>query len=314
MPAIEEWANNKNLLIALFAPMIAAFAREIPDMLRHQKKHRLLTHTFPVPRLPSWYALYRSRSLYCLPFFEMVFEGSPYVQQLLALGITMHDLSRNPEKLAIQTITPESLKEGQQFLDDLLRMSFAELQDDFEDTPLSPEIRAVVQHYKDDHETELAYMFLVAIPCLLLYKEWPSKLYRKARLGDTNSIHKLLRLDPLLLHDPAIGREIQKIRIHGKQTLFAELLNAPLKPVKLKMTTRTIKDMLAGLISLLAEAIKQPLTSTDIRELFDAVAQDADKQDIDTSLPDSQEAFSKVIQRNKPDWKPFLQPGQKKVK
>jgi hypothetical protein len=147
-----------------------------------------------------------------------------------------------------------------------------------------------------------------------LYKEWPSRLYRKARQGDTNSIHKLLRLDPFLLHDPSIGREIQKVRIHGRQNAYAELLNAPLKPIKLKLTSRTIKDMLAGLISLLAEALKQPLSSTDIRDLFDAVAQDADKLDIDTSLPESQEAYSKVIQRNRPNWKPMLQPGQKKVK
>ena len=85
MLAVEKWAQNKTPLIALFAPMTAAFAREIPDILKHQKKHRLLSHTFPVPHLPSWYAFYRSRSLYCLPFIEMIIEGSPFAQQLFAL-------------------------------------------------------------------------------------------------------------------------------------------------------------------------------------------------------------------------------------
>jgi hypothetical protein len=193
-------------------------------------------------------------------------------------------------------------------------MSFAELRGELDDTPLTPEVRAAVQHYKDNNETELAFMFLVFFPCWFFYKEWPSKLYRKAIKGDTNAIHKLLRLDPFTLHDPAIGRQIQYVRINGRQSLYAELLNAPLKPVKVKLTSRTMKDMLAGMISLLAEAIKQPLTSTDIRDLFDAVAQDADKRDIDTSLPESQEAYTKVIQRNRPDWKPLLRPGQKKVK
>lgn len=314
MLAVEKWAQDKHMFIALFAPQVAAFAREIPDILRFQKKHRFLTHSFPVPRLPSWHALYRSRSRYCIPFIEMISEGSPFAQQSLAMGVVLHDLSRNPEKLAKITITPELLKEGQQFWKDLISMSFTEMEDDLKGTPLAPDIRDSVQHYKDDHETELAFLFLVAFPCWLLYKEWPSKLYRKARLGDTNAIHKLLRLDPFLLHDPAIGREIQKIRIHGKQSLFENLLAAPLKPIKLNMTSRSIKDLLAGLISLVAEAIQQPLTSTDIRALFDAVAQDADKQDIDTSLPDSQEAYSKVIQRNKPDWKIFMQPGQKNLK
>lgn len=306
MLAVEKWAQDKHPLIALFAPMAAAFAREIPDILKFQKNHRLLAHTFPVPRLSSWYAFYRSRSRYCIPFIEMISEGSPFAQQLVALGITFHDLSRNPEKLANQTLTPESLKESQQFWGSLLKLSLTEFQDDLNDTPLAPDIRASVLHYKDDHETELAFMFLVAFPCWLLYKEWPSKVYRRARQGDISAINKLLRLDPFLLHDPAIGREIQKVRIHGKLSIYENLLNAPLKPIKLKLTSRSIKDMLAGLISLLAETFKQPLTSTDIRDLFDAVAKDADNRDIDTSLPESQEAYSKAIQRNRPDWTPLL--------
>lgn len=314
MLAVEKWSQGKHTLIALFAPQVAAFAREIPDILRFQKKHQLLSYKFPVPHLPSWYALHRSRSRYCIPFIGMISEGSPFAQQSLEMGLVMHDLFRNPEKLANISFTPELLEEGQQYANNLIRMSFAEIEDGFKDTPLDPKIRAIVQGYKDNHETELVFLFLVAFPCWLLYKEWPSKIYRKARLGDTTAIHKLLRLDPFLLHDPAIGREIQKIRINGKQSVYESLLNAPLKPIKLNMTSRSIKDMLAGLISQLAEAIKQPLTSTDIRGLFDAVAQDADKQDIDTSLPDSQEAYSKVIQRNRPDWTFLQQPGQINLK
>jgi hypothetical protein len=68
MLAIEKWAQDKPPLIALFAPQIAAFAREIPEMLKFQKKHRLLSHTFPVPDLPSWHAFYRSHRLYINPF------------------------------------------------------------------------------------------------------------------------------------------------------------------------------------------------------------------------------------------------------
>lgn len=314
MLAVEKWSQDKHFFIALFAPQIAAFAREIPDIIRHQKKHRLLAHTFLVPNLLTWYAFYRSSKQYLTPFKDMISEGSQYAQKLLELGTTMKYLARKPEMLEGLNITPESLKEGKQVLNDLLKLSFADLRDDFDNIPLSPEIRKVVQGYKDNYDAELVYLFLVAFPCWLLYKEWPSMLYHKARKGDANSIHKLLRLDPFLLHDPAIGREIQKIRIHGRHSVYAGLLIAPLSPIKIKVTSRSIKDILAGLISQLAESIKHPLTSTEIRDLFDAVAQDTDKQDIDTSLPESQEAYSKVIQRNRPDWKPLLHPGQKKLK
>jgi len=249
-----------------------------------------------------------------MPFVQMIIEGSPFAQQLLGLSLTMFDISRHPEKLANLSVTPESLMESEQLWDDLIRMSFADIQENFDNTPLSPEVRPTVQDYKDNHEPELAFLFLVALPCWLFYKEWPSRLYRNARQGDTRAINKLLRLDPFLLHDPSIGREIQNVRIHGKKTVYADLLNAPLKPIKLKLTSRSIKDSLAGLISVLAEAMKQPLTSTEIRDLFDAIAKDADNRNIDTSLPESQEAYSKVIQRNRSDWKPLVSTGQKKVK
>ena len=46
MTYVEEWTQGKPRLTALFAPQIASFAREIPEILKFQKKHRLLTHTF----------------------------------------------------------------------------------------------------------------------------------------------------------------------------------------------------------------------------------------------------------------------------
>jgi len=75
MLAVEKWAQGKPPFIALVAPQIAAFAREIPEILKHQKKHRLLSHTFPVPDLRSWHAFYRSHRRYVNPFLEMILQG-----------------------------------------------------------------------------------------------------------------------------------------------------------------------------------------------------------------------------------------------
>lgn len=314
MLSVEKWAQGRPPFIALFAPQIATFALEIPEILKHQKKHRFLTHSFPVPDLPSWHSLYRSHRRYFDPFLEMAYQASPFGQQLVSLSVALKDLPRYLEQVKEQGITPEQVKEAQEYWNGLLRMSFTDIQEEIDDAPLTPKVRSTVQQYRDNDETAVAFLFLVAFPCWLLYKEWPSTLYHKAIKGDYNAIHKLLRLDPFTLHDPAIGKQVQLFRIHGRQSLYEELLSAPMKPIKVKLTSRTIKDMLAGLISLMADTLKQPLTSTEIRDLFDAVAQDTANRDIDTTLPESQEAYLKVIQRNRPDWKPLLQPGQKKVK
>lgn len=314
MLAVEKWSQDKPPFIALVAPQIAVFAVEIPDILQHQKKHRLFQQSFPVPHLPDWFALYRSHRRYWKPFLEMIFNTSPFGKELLTLGLVLSEMPNHLDELKGQTITPEVIAEGHQYLNSILRLSFDDLAADLNDTPLAPEVRETVQAFRDKHETELAFLFLVAFPCWLIYKEWPSAIYRRAIKGNTNDMLKLLRLDPFTLHDTAIGKQIQNIRINGRQSVYEELLSAPLKPIKVKLSSRTLKDMLAGLLSLLAETLKQPLTSTEIRDLFDAVAKDAYRRDIDTSLPESQEAYTKVIQRNRPEWKSLLQPGQKKMK
>lgn len=314
MLAVEKWAQGRSPLIALVATQLANFAREIPEILKYQKKHRLLSHTFQVPDLASWYAMYIHPEQFILPFLEMITQASPYANQLFQIGVALMELPSHLEQFKEQGITSEQLREGHEAWIELLRMSFVDIKEDLDDVPMTPEAQTSFQEYKDNNETSLAFLFIVAFPCWLLYKQFPSALYQKATAGDTDAIIKLLSLDPFMLHDPAIGRQIQQVRIHGKQTRYEEILIAPLKPVKVKLTERRCKDMLAGLISLLAEAFKQPLTSIEIRDLFDAVAQDADQEDVDTSLPDSQEAYTKVIQRNRPDWEPLLRTGQIKVK
>ena len=78
MLAVEKWAQDRPPFIALVAPQIADFAREIPELIKNHKKHRFLNHAFPVPDLPSWYAFYRSHRRYITPFTEMLFNASEY--------------------------------------------------------------------------------------------------------------------------------------------------------------------------------------------------------------------------------------------
>ena len=314
MLAVEKWAQNKSPFIALVAPSIAAFARELPDMFRNLKKHQLANHKVTLPRLPKWYALYRNHNRYCDPFFHMLLESSELAVNVVSFGAAVDELSQSKDELANYRLTETDISEAKQFWDNLLTLSFEDMLSGFENQPLEEHVAANVELYLSKHKMEMSFIFLVFTPCIMLYKTHPATLYRKARLGDVSAIDKLLRLDPLMLHDPAIGQQIQKIRLKGKQAMYQNLVDAPLKPIKAKLTNGKIKASMATLISMMADGIKQPLTSTEIRRLFDAVAQDADKHDIDTSLPDSPEAFYKSIQRKRPSWRPLLAPDSKKSK
>lgn len=242
----------------------------------------------------------------------MLLESSALAENLVSLGVALKELSKHKEELAEYRLTENDIVEGKQFWKRLLALSFDDLNSDFEDLPLEEHAAANVELCLTKYKMELSFVFLVFTPCFMLYKMSPGRLYHKARLGDVSAIDKLLRLDPLMLHDPAIGQQIQKIRLFGRQTTYQNLIEAPLKPIKSKITNSKIKASMATLISMMADIIKQPLTSTEIRKLFDAVAQDADKRDIDTSLPDSPEAFSKSIQRKRSSWKPLLPLDSKK--
>jgi hypothetical protein len=314
MNNVERWAKDKHPMIALLAPQMASFARDLPDIFRNLKKHQLFDSKAKLPHLPSWYALYRNHKRYCEPFAKMLVESSEFAQQLITLGVALQTLSERQDDLPTQTFTEDDLREGRLFWHNLKASSFAELRSEFEDRKLDYKTTATIQQYIKQFEMELSFVFLVFVPCFMLYQTSPGQLYHKALLGDKNAIDMLLRLDPFMLHDPSIGKQMQKIRLFGRQTTYQNLVEAPLKPIKAKITNNKIKTSMATLISMIAEALKQPLTSADIRELFDAIAQDADKHDEDSAIPRSSDTLGKAIQRKRATWQPLLKPDSKTCK
>lgn len=289
MLAVEKWAQGKHPIIALIGPQVASFARDLPDIYRNIKKHQLANQDVVLPHLPTWYGLYCSHKQYLNVFSQFLLETSPLCKSVTNFG----------------DATPSDLMHIQS-------LSFNELREDFDNTPLTSATWTTVQRFLSQHRLELEFLFYVYLPCLHLYQISPGRMYHKARLGDVKSIDQLLRLDPFLLHDPAIGQQIQKIRLFGKSSTYQNLIEAPLKPLKVKINRSRIKASLGAFIIYLADSINQPLTSVDIRKLFDAVAKDADNQIIDTNIPCSPETFYKSIQRNKPDWKKLTHPDKKR--
>lgn len=135
----------------------------------------------------------------------------------------------------------------------------------------------------------------------------PGKLYRQARQGNLESMDKLLRLDSSLLHDPVIGKKIHELRIQGKSSAYDKLLFAAQNPPKKKINQRAVKANLSGFISAIAKLQHRRLTENQIRELFDAIAQDSGRGPLDNDLPESQEGFYQSYQRARKNWLPLLQ-------
>jgi hypothetical protein len=313
MQAVKKWAQDKSMLLAILAPHAAALAREMPEALRNIKERRLYDTRFPLPDLPSWFGLYHVPLKAVMALANLLYEYSDFVQKAVTFGETINELQdyvkKSPETKP--TFSSQQQEEFSSSLNNMLSSSFSELRSDLSDTPFDAKTRVRFLHSLKENETELSFLFLVIAPCWLLFKMSPNRLYRKARRGDVYALEKLLNLDPLMLHDPTIGREIQKLRFKNRTNDYVRILEAVRKPLKPKPTKSKAKASMSAFISLLAGGIEQPLTEPQIRDLHDAVTQDADSKAIDTDLPDSPEAFAKAIQREKPKWQQIINPDKK---
>ena len=316
MLAVQKWAEDKPFFLKLLAPQLAAGARDIHMGFRHIRERRILNHQFPLPHLSSWFALYRSHRK-PLNFIKPLFsEFSVFGKESIDFGeaaieglrMISNGMSITPD----HPPTSEEVGQAKNILENLLSESFLDIKDDFDNTPYGPDIKDNFIKLLSERELESSFFCLVSTPCWLLYRISPTRLYRKARLGDLEALEKLLRLDPLMLHDPAIGKQIQAFRFKNKNNSYQTLLEAPLKRPKAKITRKKIKYTTAGLISAIATTIKFPLTEPDIRALFDAVAKDAEGKLIDSDLADSPESFYTAIWRERGFWLQMLNPDTKK--
>jgi len=71
----------------------------------------------------------------------------------------------------------------------------------------------------------------------------------------------------------------------------------------MKTERRKIKFNLAGLISNVSIALGQKLLTSDIHNLFDAIAQGKGIDNIDPDLIVTPETFEKAVQRARKSWK-----------
>ena len=161
-------------------------------------------------------------------------------------------------------------------------------------------------------QAEILFAYKVMLPCWHFYAISPSILFRKARNGNLEAMDKLLRIDTAVLCDPRISEHVYRLSLQKSKRKLEKILDAIRNGPKAKISMQKIKFTLAGMISILSQILGHRLKSPAIRQLFNAVAIDTGKDEmIDRDLPDSPEAFSKAIQRERYFWRSFLKPDKK---
>lgn len=244
MKALAKWTAGKSFLIALVATQTAASTRDLYEALKNIKDRRLYNRQFSLPHLPSWFALYRSHRRVILTFVEFMMEFSDLGKVLVLFGSALHErleaIKRNPDVKV--TLSAQDIEKGYAAQRQLLELSFKDIEDDFAENPYDHETQVKFEKFLNEHEIELSFFFLVQSPCWILYQTSPTLLYRKARTGNPKALEKLLNLDPLMLHDPSIGKQLQALRFKNRTNDYERILDAVQKPLKAKISKSHLKN------------------------------------------------------------------------
>ncbi|WP_319409500.1 hypothetical protein [uncultured Desulfosarcina sp.] len=264
------------------------------------------------PNLKDWLSLYLCRH-------QLISQAINLHEELYEYGQALKDLNRINNDRAVKTrgIKAENL-------DKALLRSKSSKPEALEETYISAlettaefyikqiergQLGLGLEVFTDNEDegleitAELVFVFFVALPCLVLYRTAPSMLLRAARAGSIEEIVKLARLDSSIIFDKKISEHVHQLRTRNYNE-YQRIMNALVLPPKPQVNSQRIKMILSGLISYRSEGIGTRLTEPEIRDLFDSIAHDSSKGEIeiDTDLPESPEAFSQAILRERKIW------------
>jgi hypothetical protein len=295
MLKIAIWATEKPKVTRIFAISLAISAIDCFEILNDVKDNNI-PEQYKIPECPQWFKFYYSHRYlqrHLINIFSQS-DGFPGIYSYIFKKLTKRNQIQSHEETNnnFATISIEEIFEN----------LISYIKDDIKNTPLNEKERDTVRD--TIISPEFLFLMKVTLPCWLLYNENCARLLRKAMLGDSDSLEKLLRLDKSLVQHPRINQWITHYSFQKDKRIFENLTEAIKNPPRAKVTLAKVKYCFAGFISYLTELLKNRLSAPDIQNLFDAVAIDYGYDALrDPDLPDSPEAFAKAVQRERSFWK-----------
>lgn len=319
MTAVQKWAKDKPIITQWIAPKLAMLVDDFHEEIRQAKFHRLSNIKFPQPDLATWHKMYRS-SRKTFQFVKLIWEV--FVGELAECGAQVIQESkklRNVDQATLQALMPtsEEWTEILSFLRELTDASFAAYEEELADKPLDPAHQEAIKRLLDEYPLETSFLVFVTVPCWLLYRMPPAFLYRKARQhpqhdtkASLDALDKLLRLDPLMLHDISIGKQIAWYRFNSTPSKYKKLISATITQPSGAKSRKNILLSLTGFLSAISQHTQKPLTSLDIIELIEAMDQDA-KRNFAKDFPKDQGAVTRALQPDRNLWRKIITTDKK---
>lgn len=308
LEALRAWADGKHGYVAFYAQQVAVSAESCFMLCQLAQSERLFS-LVNEDVLPSvWLRIYRGRINALKKAWEAYRDYEPIPDELTTASNAAHAAWTSEKGKFIV-----GAKKNRDVEERLWRAT-----EDWHYKNLVGEWDVEKSEKFVRLNPAVAWTFRVSMPIQLIWGCSATTLYRKARLGNPESIGRLLRIDPLVIEDKQIRKHKLEILKGGGER--AKILSRELSQDTSRLITPgNMKVLLAADVIKLSKAFERNLKllakktpgmkvgrirleSPDIRGLYDAIAQDMCNKDEDKDIPKEDEALAKAIQRAQRFW------------
>ena len=301
MENFQKWAKGRNPFLAVYCHMVATSTGLTYGLFEAIRKDGIFSKNFPLPPLKTWLKLYGKHRAVLNGIWD---KFSDFPGTFNFFGKDKWKIKISPEAESDDEIFSEEFKkvfdgffdkqDSEKVIENYIGFCKAE-PDEAQKQKYGEYLLEVV------HSPEFLFLVRVYLPSLLLYKEAPANLLRKARRGDLQSLENLLRLDSSAIFDPQISSLVHRIR-YEKKSQFEEIISFLVKPPKKKVSRQKEKNFWGGFLMLISKSLGEDLSEPDIKGLYDAIARDHEKGGLDPDIEGQPKSFYIAMWREMSFW------------
>jgi hypothetical protein len=311
MKNIQEWINDKPVLLALTSLEWVYLAPAIYDILRgfgDEAVNRKLKEKFPLPPFNEWINLYENTSVLpsIIRILMSIDDGFSKVASLLRQDRTTNEKNTLTHEIKRQSFSTlevlKSVEATNSGAQDNTWLQISKIQIDSMKDEISGVDDGMAERVAERLTSpDLIFALRVMTPSVLLYQRNPQDLFREARSGKLDSLAKLLVIDKEILRDETIFGVFKGAADPGKVLEYNMLTKAFRQTPADLVTLKKVKVAVARFILDISRLMGHRLTMNEIRALYDKIEKDraGDNAAIDEDgLYDSEDSFYKAVIRH----------------
>lgn len=297
----EGEAKDKPDFIRSIAVLLAFGAEKLYEILKDYNKFLLEQGIINVPEINLWIGFYRNNKKIYEKCKELFIKSVVNNNVLINLAFI-----QQKELFSYFNISLETVLDDVKFFSprdkEILLEKFDKLNLKNFDGKIGSDLTLPMSKDKILDIPEFVFYTRVWFPCWIIYGEFPTFLYRRARQGNLEDLCRLLRLDKAITHDKRIGALVQQISLNPESEEFRQINNAMKSTIKVT-SRKKMKMRLASFIFKYASFLGIDLSTPEIQKLFDSISRHVYSEKLDdTDLPESPGAFYINLRRQSKKW------------